>query len=95
MKANWLWRARDTALVEAKLPPRNAHFDYRSQRITFREFRILAAVLSAIGPKRFDWLSCNTIQCRASGFMRREDFGQGEGADIPGFLKPPLKLVGI
>jgi hypothetical protein len=43
MKAEWLWRALDTALVDAKLPPRNAAFEYRSQRITFREFRILAA----------------------------------------------------
>jgi len=89
MKAEWLWRALDTALVEAKLPPRNAWFDH-SRRLTFRDFRILAAILSAIGAKRFDWLSWKTIQCRASGFMRREDFGKGNGADIPVFLKPPL-----
>ena len=90
MKADWLWRALDTALVEAKLQPKNTHFDYCSRRITFCEFRILAAVLSAIGSKRFDWLSSRTIQCRASGFMRRKDFGKGEGAEIPVFLKPPL-----
>ena len=90
IKAYWLWRALDTTLVEANLPSRNAWFDYRSHRIAFRDFRILAAILSAIGAKPFDWLSWKTIQCRASGFMRREDFGNGNRADIPVFLKPPL-----
>ena len=90
MKSNWLARALDTALVEARLQPLNNDFDYLSKRITFREFRILAAVLSATASKPYDWLSSKTIQCRASSFMRGNDFGDGNGADIPAFLKPPL-----
>ena len=93
MKANWVWRALDSALVEAQLPPRNADFDYRSQRILLHEFRVLAAILSAIGRKPFDWLSWKTIQCRSSGFVRRQDLENAKENEIPWFLKPPNAMA--
>ncbi|WP_038169741.1 hypothetical protein [Verrucomicrobium sp. BvORR106] len=65
IKAAWVWDALETALREEGKEPRNGT---PGGWVTWREFRVLCAVLSVIGAKSFAWASTNTFLHRVCGY---------------------------
>lgn len=74
IKAEWLWNAIDTYLVQTGQPPRHDSFDPKHSWLTPREFRILCALFSVIGKKSFAWVSWRDLQHRSCGFTSRAAF---------------------
>lgn len=69
VKSQWLWQAVYSARLEAgqEIPP-----EWMARRISWREFRILAALLSAPRNKLdFSFVGWEGIQARASGFHNK------------------------
>lgn len=64
IKARWVWSALDTALQEEGRKARNGNLEW----LTWREFRVLCAVLSVIGIKPFAWISAATLAHRVCGY---------------------------
>lgn len=64
IKAKWVWDTLNTALEEEEKPARNETHGW----MTWREFRVLCAVLSVIGKKSFAWASTATLLHRVCGF---------------------------
>lgn len=80
MKAKWVWNALDTALQEEGLPARSPNPGW----LTWREFRVLCAVLSVIGQKPYAWGSTNTLLHRVCGYTAASSFkGKEPAAHCP------------
>jgi len=75
IKSDWLWNAVITARQDAGMEVAS---DFMP--LSWREFRILAAILSApVHPKRgFVFLGWESIQARSCGFHRKDLFDAGE-----------------
>ena len=69
MKASWVWHAlyteRHWRHSAANVPE---DWDPTRQWLSWREFRVLCAVLSVIGKKPFAWISTATLAHRVLGF---------------------------
>lgn len=64
IKAQWVWSALNTALEEEGRDARAGDSGW----LTWREFRVLCAVLSVIGIKPFAWISAATLAHRVCGY---------------------------
>ena len=75
IKSERVWNAINTAKREA-----GENVESDSKPLSWREFRILAAILSApVHPKRgFVFLGWESIQARSCGFHRKDLFDAGE-----------------
>jgi hypothetical protein len=84
MKADFLWAAINQARAE-ELPD----FEWPDHGISWREFRILCAILS-MKPNRhgFVFVGWELIKARSSGFANKEAFAAADR--IPGHLAPAL-----
>lgn len=84
MKADYLWLAfKQTKAEEDPVAP------WPERGISWREFRILAAILSVkINRSGFAFIGWETIQHRSCGFTSKVDFKNAE--TIPDHLAPPL-----
>lgn len=74
MKAEWVWQALDTALMEAGQPPMSGRDKSAYRPISWEEFTILSAILSVIGSKPFAYISSSDILHRACGYTRARSF---------------------
>jgi hypothetical protein len=83
IKGEWLWNAVRNARREAG---REVTQDYKP--LSWREFRILAALLSAkVNSYQFSFLGWQSVQARACGFHAKELFNQGTDA-LPAHCAP-------
>lgn len=80
INAKWVWNALDTAYMEAGRSPLHENAGY----LSWREFRVLCAVLSVIGQKQYAWVSTNTLQHRVCGYTGASSFkGKEPAAHCP------------
>jgi hypothetical protein len=89
IKSEWLWNAIYTARREAgTISAADAARD-DLKPLSWREFRILAAILSAPVKKfqGFVFLGWETIQARACGFHRKDLFTNNKG-ELPSHCQP-------
>ena len=84
IKSDWLWNAVYTARKEA-----GRKIDHEFQPLSWREFRILAAILSAPVHKSrgFVFLGWPSIQARSCGFHNKQLFSIGEPS-LPPHCQP-------
>lgn len=80
INAKWVWNALDTARMEAGQPTLHENAGY----LSWREFRVLCAVLSVIGAKPYAWVSTNTLLHRVCGYTAASSFkGKEPAAHCP------------
>ena len=83
MKGDWLWDAVRTARKDA-----GRQIDHVPKPISWREFRILAGILSSkVNSYDFTFCGWEIIQARACGFHTKERFNQGK-ATLPPHCQP-------
>jgi len=84
MKGSYFWAAHSQA--RAEVSPEET---WPEKGISWREFRILCAILSArTNRAKFAFIGWETIQARSCGFTRKEDYKNAKV--IPSHLAPPL-----
>jgi hypothetical protein len=84
IRADWMWNAIHTAREAAGEEEETEHF----KPLTWREFRILAAILSArVNSYGFTFLGWESIQARACGYHSKALFQAGK-ATLPAHCQP-------
>ena len=83
IKAQWVWNTLNTCLHEEGAATKEGEYDY----LPWRSFRVLCAVLSVIGEKKFAWISSATLGHRVCGYTSKKTYPSDLGL-TPEHLAP-------